>query len=220
MFFESLDKLKYPMEICQLTKILHFGGTLQMALEKTTHDLLFPFTFWTTVPSLPPVSLVNGEEEDFDEDLVKQSQKPTDMKSLKEFLTFEDFWTIYNTLERPSTVYGRGGYYILKSGFKPPCTDSIQFPGDIFYIKYSATCRNDTESRDVEIKFLHVLLTVLGHNFPLCDRIYGITFESRKTEAIIAIQAYKIEEPERDILKKQIIPIFGKNVSVSTIFNP
>ena len=180
--------------------------------EKTTHDLIYPFTVWSTVPSLPKPNFSSiSEEEDYDEDQIKLNQTSIPIYQIKEFLTFEDFWPIYNNLERPSSLFGRGGYYFLKSGLK---SGNLEFISDCYYTIFNVSCKNDNLSRDVEIRFLHVLLTIFGHNFQNSDKILGVVFESNKNDSKLSVYVNKLEQLERDLLKKQIYSFFGKGLNI------
>ena len=165
---------------------------------------------WKLYSSVPPDPDIEEEEDDFDIIYFRENQRQTELKKIKEFSNYDEFWEAYNKAPRPSTLWGRGALYFVKKGVMPTQSDPAHSGGTSYTKKYSVLCKDDPGSIKVENKFLHIVLSILSKNSIKGDPVTAVIFESTKTETMITVWCQPMDNDEAEQTEKHLRTIFGK----------
>ena len=193
--------------------------------EKTTHDLILQWTLWTTIPplpkrkplfSLPPKeqnSTPNFEEEE-DIESIKSEQRPGKMRKIGDFSSFEDFWTIFDQAEKPSEIQARGGLFCFRKDVVASADDPVNRSGNRYSTYFDVDSKDEAKYREIEKKYLHILLTILGHNFQYSEKVTGVIFQSFPAKAEISVWVVSLDDVETAIFERNLFKTFGKDLKI------
>lgn len=162
-----------------------------------------PWTFSYCIPSRPGKSQPAWEKY---------------LHTLHDFSYFEDFFAIYNSIEKPSNLPKACRYYVFQKGIKPLWEDPANQEGMQYTIEYTNpkdnskdSSKDDTKGEYVEAqeKWLELVLSVFC-SFPK-DKVNGIEFNNRGETTRLGVWTRKLDN-EKDVedIKKKFIEVIGE----------
>lgn len=187
--------------------------------EKDKHfddKLKDTWVFWTDVAPLISSTSPSGSLPDNKiPEETEIVQKPKVLVGLESFSTYKEFWGIYNGLDQPSSLNGRGSYSISRDGVIPIDTDKAHCNGVQYYIVSQCKCDFDEKSVDFEAQFIHILFGIISNqNFDF-KNVTSITFTSNPNSASIIIWTYCDSDDNYTILKEKLTTIVDKRYQIN-----
>ena len=162
---------------------------------------------WTFSYCIPPRDSQN-----------KTEQWERYLHHFSDFMSFEDFYGIINTLDKPSTLPISCRYYVFRKGIKPLWEDKANEDGFIFSVEYelgTPKSKGKGKGKDrAEIageKWTDLTLSVLAEDFPNVDKINGIEFFHRKSGFRVALWAKKMDDKEEKEIETAVNKLLGPN---------
>lgn len=143
------------------------------------HELADHWTFWYLIPKLD----------------YSTTDWSSFLKELLSFKTFEDFWGILNSINRPSTLVTGCRYYIFKKGIRPLWEDEHNSNG--FQVTTSYQDRKNGEAMWEKLAALVVGQTVSEYPF-----INGVEFTCKKSVVTIGVWTKQIDSEQVESIKQ------------------
>ena len=133
-----------------------------------------------------------------------------------DFISFEDFYGIMNTVEKPSCLPIGCRYYVFRKGIKPIWEDKANENGYYYTVEYNISPakgkgKGKGKSEVAEEKWMDLTLSVLTENIPHVDKINGVEFFHRTSGFRVALWTRKLEDQEKDGLEQTMKKILGSN---------
>lgn len=161
---------------------------------------------WTFSYCIPP-NTTKGKAEQWDRYL----------HPFTDFCSFEDFYGILNSIEKPATLPVGCRYYVFKKGIKPIWEDKANEGGYAFSVEYDSQVKKGkgkkpTKDKSIiaEDKWMDLTLTMLTNNFPNVDKVNGIEFNHRKSGFRIGVWTKRIDQNEKTALETDIKKLLGE----------
>ena len=162
---------------------------------------------WTFSYCIPPRDSQN-----------KTEQWERYLHHFSDFMSFEDFYGILNTLDKPATLPVSCRYYVFRKGIKPIWEDKANEDGFIFSVEYeigTPKSKGKAKGKDfselAEEKWTDLTLSVLAGDFPNVDKINGIEFFHRKSGFRVALWTKRMNDNEEKETEAAVIKILSPN---------
>ena len=142
-----------------------------------------------------------------------------------DFESFEDFYGILNTVEKPSTLPVGCRYYVFRKGIKPIWEDKANEDGYSFSVQYETNSKSKGKGKSkdksdiAEEKWMDLTLSILTENLPNVEKINGVEFFHRKSVFRVAVWTRRLDATEKSSLEKTIKQILGPNSPVLSTIN-
>jgi translation initiation factor 4E len=186
------------------------------------HELRDVWTFWYCIPD-------------------KKVDRPEDwlrfLKVLTDFRSFEDFWAIVNTVEKPADLQRGCRYYIFKKGIQPIWEDQANADGWRFMCEFkwagqSKGAKGDSAKQDQEEKlgperetredsqkkWEELSALVIGNSFGAGNNdVNGIEFNCRNQCVDVGIWTRPISMELKAQIQKDFQERMGRQPKVNQI---
>lgn len=128
------------------------------------------------------------------------------LHELGEFDSIEDFWAMYNSLEKSALLPKGCRHYIFKSGVPPLWEDRQNSNG--FEISVSHPIAKSKRSKITD-RFTDVVLSLIGETISNSELINGIEFRVRTEMYMISLWVASSSEEARQQIAKDLEKIVG-----------
>jgi len=137
------------------------------------------------------------------------------LHSIHDFSSIEDFWSVYNSVEKPATLPKGCRYYIFKKGISPLWEDKHNKGGN----EISFLINNDTNKEIVSDIFEKVLFSIIGETLPESTSVNGVEFTTRVNNYRITIWTGHVSQESLSTISNALCSILGRKEpnSVSSI---
>ena len=135
-----------------------------------------------------------------------------------DFSSFEDFYGIINSIEKPSQLPVGCRYYVFRKGIKPIWEDLPNKNGYEFSVEYDnvpskgkSKGKPKDRSQMAEDRWMDLTLSILTENIPNNDKINGIEFFHRKYGFRVGVWTKNLNDKEKIELEQTIKKLLGQN---------
>lgn len=140
------------------------------------------------------------------------------LKEFHDFSSFEDFFGIMNTVEKPEKLPQGCRYYVFRKGIRPLWEDPKNANGHQIYADYQTRTKNSKGGQNylnsfISRKWLEITCMALGQTNEYVKQINGIEFNNRGKSFKIALWY----SPEKD---KSLIENDVKNWLINFLKEP
>lgn len=98
--------------------------------------------------------------------------------------TVEDFWCLYNNIVPPSRLVHGADFHLFKEGIEPKWEDATCKGGGVWK---TSVPKGPNAKQHVDQSWLHLLLALIGEDFPESDTICGAVVSIRNRGDRVAV---------------------------------
>lgn len=156
--------------------------------EEQHHGLADTWTFWCLVPKLD----------------YSTTDWSSFLRKIVDFQSFEDFWGIMNSINKPATIMTGCRYYIFKEGIRPLWEDENNKNGFQVTCSYPNKDNKEQFAQLAESKWETLVLLLLGQMLGNYEFINGVEFNRKKSEVNIGVWTKKISDEQLEDIKHNL----------------
>ena len=106
------------------------------------------------------------------------------LRSVHTFNSVEDFWCLYNNIVPPSRLVHGADFHLFKEGIEPKWEDPTCAKGGVWK---TSVPKGPNAKQQVDQSWLHLLLALIGEDFPESETICGAVVSIRNRGDRVAV---------------------------------